>query len=231
MFNKNIDNISKNASASIGRARDIYMKALKNKEMKSDDIEKLSRKYKVMENIARLKSETQERKWKKRRNEYLDNLKKIEMAREEEEKNEKEKTERIMNSIIFKEQHADFSRMEILEKNAKRRFELNNKKINQRKNNSEQKRILKERQEAEKIRLNELKSYKEGIKSIKERISEKLRKSMTTEDYENPYIIAEIRATHNIIQQQKKMESTNLETNVNQTNGILNINNSLVILS
>jgi len=194
--------IVKNASAILGRVDEVYNRSLKAKELDPRKIEKLSMKYTQIDTAARLKSENQKKQWKMKREEYLEQLKKIEAAREAAERMQKEKTDEIMNALALKEEHARQSRMGIMEENARRR--LQHKRTNKKQTDSSKLETLKRKQEEAKFRMASMKSYNESVRAIKKEVAARVRNELVTEDYSNPYIVAEMKVIKNLMLTQKK---------------------------
>jgi len=195
--------VSKNAASVLSRAKEIYIRSLKIKEMPKEIVQRLSTKYTHMQTIAKNKVQAQEEKWKLRRNEYLEHLKKMKESKEAEERSNKQKTDRILYTRQIKDEQAKQTRMKIIEEATKRRVELITKRQAdfkrlrlQRERESSQRKSLQEKQEAEKVRTSKLRSYHEYVKAMREEIALKLKQETIIGDLSNPYIVAEMNNTN-----------------------------------
>eukprot|EP00826_Nyctotherus_ovalis_P043463 TRINITY_DN4581_c0_g1_i6.p1 TRINITY_DN4581_c0_g1~~TRINITY_DN4581_c0_g1_i6.p1 ORF type:complete len:232 (-),score=81.21 TRINITY_DN4581_c0_g1_i6:103-798(-) len=215
--NKAKNCIVKNASTFLRRSQEIYNRSLKAKELEPEKIEKLSKKYQQMETAARLKVDNQRKQWRQKREDYLQQLSKLEAAREAAELAEKEKTDGIMNFIALREEHASKSRMEIMEENAKRR--LQQRRTNNRMTDLPKVEIMRKKQEEKRLRAAAMKSYNESVRAIKEEVAAKFRSDADEENYSNPYIVAEMRVKKKFMEIQKK--GSLLEKEANKTSGMM----------
>eukprot|EP00826_Nyctotherus_ovalis_P005480 TRINITY_DN11239_c0_g1_i1.p1 TRINITY_DN11239_c0_g1~~TRINITY_DN11239_c0_g1_i1.p1 ORF type:complete len:189 (-),score=70.28 TRINITY_DN11239_c0_g1_i1:179-745(-) len=178
-----------------------------------------------MQIIAKNKIESQEKKWKQKRNEYLEHVRKMEEVREEEERANKRRTDRILYTRQVKDELARQTRMKMMEEATRKRAELMTKRINdfrklrmQRERESSQRKNWQERQEAERLRVSKLQSYREYVKAMKEEIALKLREEAITADLSNPYIVAEMNATQHKPNKPKPNLDTSPHSIENKTN-------------
>ena len=189
-------------------------------------MQRLSKKYQQIEYAAKEKVENQTKKWKEKRTEYLNHVKRLEETREAMERASKEKADKIMNQMELKATHANRSKMEILEQITKRKIETNTNRMKELRNlrarrdlELSQRKLLREKQEAEKDNSKQMKSYQEYLKALKREIETNLRSGNITEDLSNPYIVAELKITQEHWKNKRCNSKMGLDEKANKTSG------------
>ncbi len=226
LSNKKKIEVARTASATLERAREIYQKSLVEKQLKPEKIEKLLNKYQQMAKLAKQKIEAQEEKCRKKRAQYLDHLKKTELARNASEEKEKEYASNILQERELKEKRAHESKQyffqelqdRLLSHDARIKEAQERVKHMKAEENLERTKIL-EKEAVKTAQAEQIKLYQKQVSAIRAEAAIKLRMSEKMgqeEDYSNPYIVAEMRATQLFMRRTKGSPKLDTST-INKT--------------
>ena len=180
--------ISKNASMLLGHAKEAYEKSVQIKSVQPEQIQKIVKKYEKVDNYKKQRAKDQEECAKKKREEYLVKLRKSEGKKQDLERANKKRLDKVLTRIELREKYAaDFRLMKNKEKSAN---EIKPKIYNINNNSLEINERMIQKQILETVKLNEKKLYNEYIKAIRERTALQLKMEKNRE-FDNPFLVAE----------------------------------------
>jgi len=210
----------------MNRAKQVYERSLKAKELDPLKIENLTKKYQRMELAMKTQTDIRQKKWKDKRREWLNQLKRVEEAREESRRREQERIREMKEKLEQKEMNATNTKLIIYKEITKKKAEHNKKQkeVQQLLNilkleELEEREKLKKKYEEDLYKTNEIRQYKEYIKNIRTETALRFKYIKKNRDYTNPYLAAEIKASQ-IASENKSKPSSNIEEEASKTTNV-----------
>ena len=196
------------ASATVERVQETYEKAMKERMANTQAVEKLFTKHQQIAKLIKNKAQEQEKRWNKKREQYLERLQKTDLILKQSQKEEEEYANQVLNERESKEKQAKECRTWFYEElkgkskaQSEKMSEVKQRIAKIKETEAEKKERLIERYTVKKAQSDQIKLYYRQINTIREEIGLKKRmksRLIETEDYSNPYIIAEMRATQEL---------------------------------